>query len=205
MCSLYSSEPSEAAGSIRGDGSPFTPLSTKVTFPMTSLPNRPAPRRPRPAGLLADVSHFLTNFCANGSKPRNTGVVGELVTPRMPNTQPDPGLLHFPQKSIFPRPLAQHLGRFRGASPGDLSPTAPPKSGFWGRLPGVKYVFLILVGAIRSRRFHPLRRFPVYSTLGKSQFSHDLLAKQWGRFRGASPGDHSPTAPPKVQLLCKRE
>ena len=38
MCSLYSSEPSEAAGAVRGDGSPFTPLSTKVNFPTTSVP-----------------------------------------------------------------------------------------------------------------------------------------------------------------------
>ena len=38
MCSLYSSEPSEAAGSMRGDGSPFTPLWTKVNFPMTYVP-----------------------------------------------------------------------------------------------------------------------------------------------------------------------
>ena len=52
-----------------------------------------------------EIPFFLnlaeTNFCANGSKPRNSGVVGELVTPQMPNTQSDPGLLHFGQKSIF--------------------------------------------------------------------------------------------------------
>ena len=38
MCSLYSSEPSEAAGSMRGDGSPFTQLWAKVNFPTTSVP-----------------------------------------------------------------------------------------------------------------------------------------------------------------------
>ena len=101
MCSLYSSEPSEAAGSVRGDGSPFTPLWTKVNFSMPSLPNRPAPRRPKLDGVFTVVSLFLTNFCANGSKPRNTGVVGELVTPRMPTTPSDPGLLNFSKKLIF--------------------------------------------------------------------------------------------------------
>ena len=61
-----------------------------------------------------------------------------------------------------------------------------PKSGFWGRLPGVKYGFQPLVGAVRSRRCRPRRRFPVYSTLGKSRFSHDLLAKQAGAEEAAS-------------------
>ena len=33
----------------------FTPLWTKVTFSMTSLPNITAPRRPPPAGVLTDL------------------------------------------------------------------------------------------------------------------------------------------------------
>ena len=55
MASNPSSEPSEAAGSIRCDGSPFTPLWPKVNFSMTSLPNITAPRRPPPAGVLTDL------------------------------------------------------------------------------------------------------------------------------------------------------
>ena len=62
MCSLYSSEPSEAAGSMRGDGSPFTPLWTKVNFSMTSVPNITAPRRPPPAGVFTDVSPKNVDF-----------------------------------------------------------------------------------------------------------------------------------------------
>ena len=49
-----------------------------------------------------------TNFCANGSNPRNTGVVGELVTPRMPTTPSDQGLLRFSQKWIFPVGVRVH-------------------------------------------------------------------------------------------------
>ena len=42
-----------------------------------------------------------TNFCANGGKPRNTGVVGEAGGPLVPTTPSDPGLLHFAKKLIF--------------------------------------------------------------------------------------------------------
>ena len=42
---------------------------------------------------------FQTNFSANWSKPRNSGVVGELVTPQMPTAPSDPGLLNFSKKT----------------------------------------------------------------------------------------------------------
>ena len=77
MASNPSSEPSEAAGAVRGDGSPFTPLWAKVDFPMTSLPNRPAPRRPPPAGVFTDLN-LKSGFWGRlgGVIPCSRGLVG---------------------------------------------------------------------------------------------------------------------------------
>ena len=124
MCSLYSSEPSEAADAVRGDGSPFTPLWAKVNFSTT-----------------------------------------------------------LPSTWDFPK----------GPPPGDFLPTATPKSGFWGRFGGEKYVLQPLVGARLAQRFHPGRRIFLD------------LAKHLGKNGGASPLEYSPPLTFSDQLLRKRE
>ena len=58
---------------------------------------------PSPDGIKA-IANPKTNFCANGSKPRNTGVVGTVGGPLVPTTPSDPGLLHFSKKLIFQWP-----------------------------------------------------------------------------------------------------
>ena len=69
-----------------------------------------------------------TNFCANGSKPRNTGVVGTVGGPLVPTTPSDPGLLHFSKKLIFPpcpqSKFSQLPRRWRNKEDGQ--PFSPP-------------------------------------------------------------------------------
>ena len=67
-----------------------------------------------------------TNFPANWSKRPAAGVVGELVTPRMPNTQSDPGLLHSEQKLIF-QFLPPHMD-FGHTKPSESAATQNPGS-----------------------------------------------------------------------------
>jgi len=137
----------------------WTPLESghlwKVTRNDRIFESRAGLCRPLDFTALPNLKPFFFFFLAVPSPP--------LPFPVFPNNY----LFTF----FFPSPP--------GAAPrgqgGPLSKSAKrfflgtPKSGFGGRLPGVKYGFLILVGAVRSRRFHPLRRFPVYSTLGKSR------------------------------------
>jgi len=70
----------------------------------SSLPNKLGEWLPPFPGVLANVSPFYhtgTNFCANGSKRTNAGVVGEAGGPLVPTTPSDPGLLNFSKKLIF--------------------------------------------------------------------------------------------------------
>ena len=93
------------------------------------------PQKP-PPGTFCRPKLFLTNFCANGSKPRNTGVVGELVTPRYHSAE-----LSLP-RSAFSRGARKSAGTnfcANGSKPrntgvvgtvgGPLVPTTPSDQG----------------------------------------------------------------------------
>ena len=101
-------------------------------------------------------------------------------------------------KSHFFTTCAEHLGRSRGASPGDFVPTAPPKSGFWLRWPGV---FSTLFPLAPGGNFSPVWLFRSVQV----QAIQALLAKQAGAEEATSCWSFSRRVPFSDQLLRKRE